>query len=98
MRTYQLRRYELEPALAEEFASWALNVIYPLRVALGYKVEWSYFDRANSELIWLASADCSQAEFEAKDIAWLASAERAQAVLSMPAALNKAHVSFVESV
>lgn len=78
--------------------TWAVNIIYPLREQRGYKVEWSYFDRANSQLIWLASADCSQAEFEAKDVAWLASPERAQAVLSMPAALIMAHVSFVESV
>lgn len=78
--------------------SWAVNVIYPLREQRGYVVEWSYFDRANSELVWLASAECSQADFEAKDIAWLASPERAEAVLSMPPALTKAHLSFVESV
>lgn len=98
MRTFQLRRYELEQSLAEEFVAWAVNVIYPLRESLGYKIEWSYFGRANSELIWMASMECSQSEFEASDIAWLASAERAQAVLSMPQALIKAHVSFVKGV
>ncbi len=98
MRTFQLRRYELETELAQEFVSWAVNVIFPLRRALGYSVEWSYFDHANSEFVWLASAECNQAEFEARDIAWLASPERASAVVTMPQALVVAHVSFVESV
>lgn len=84
--------------MAEDFVTWAVNEIFPLRRQLGYQVEWSYFDKENSEMVWLASASCNQADFEAKDIAWLASAERAKAVLSMPPALNKAHVSFVESV
>ena len=98
MRTFQLRRYELEESLAEEFVAWAVNVIYPLREKRGYKVEFSYFDKANSEMIWMASMECSQAEFEASDTAWLASEERVKAVLTMPQALIKAHVSFVESV
>lgn len=98
MRTFQLRRYELEASLAEDFVAWAVNEIFPLRENLGYRVEWSFFDRANSEMVWMASLECSVAEFEAKDAAWLASAERAKAAQSMPQALIKSHVSFVQSV
>lgn len=98
MRTFQLRRYELEPALAKEFADWAVTKIIPLREQLGYVAHWRYFDRANSELIWLVSLEATQAEFEAMDEKWMSSPERAEAVLSMPKALIKAHVSFVEDI
>lgn len=98
MRTYQFRRYELEEALAEEFVTWAVTKIFPLREQFGYKVEWSYFDRSNSEFVWMASAECSQEEFEAKDAAWLGSEERAKAAVSMPQALIKLNASFVEKV
>ena len=66
MTTFQLRRYELEPELAEDFVSWVVNDIFPLRETFGFRVEWSFFDRAKSELVWMAAADCTQAEFEAQ--------------------------------
>ena len=95
MRTFQLRRYELEPALAEEFAAWVVSKIIPLREAMGYTVHWRYLDRTNSEFVWLVSLEATEAEFEAQDALWMASAERAAAVLSMPKALIKVHSSFV---
>ena len=95
MRTFQLRRYELEPALAEEFAAWVVSEIIPLREAMGYTVHWRYLDRKNSEFVWLVSLEATEAEFEAEDAAWMASAERAVAVVSMPKALIKVHASFV---
>lgn len=95
MRTFQLRRYELKPELAEEFAAWVVNHIIPLRESLGYTIHWRYLDRANSEFLWLVSLDVTEAEFGARDAAWLASPERAEAVKSMPQALLKANVSFV---
>lgn len=98
MSTYQLRRYELDRSQAAEFVSWVVNEIFPRREQFGYRVEWSYFDPENSELVWMASADCSRAEFEAKDQAWESSAARAAAVASMPKALIKIHASFVEKV
>lgn len=98
MRTFQLRRYELEPARAEEFAAWVVSEIIPLREALGYTVHWRYLDRKNSEFVWLVSLEATEAEFEAEDASWMASAERAVAVTSMPKALIKVHASFVENV
>jgi prophage antirepressor-like protein len=98
LRTFQLRRYELDPNLAEEFAAWVVTQIIPLREKYGYSVHWQYLDRTNSQFIWLVSLEATEAEFEAKDAAWMASAERAQGVVSMPPALMKAHVSFVENV
>ena len=98
MKTLQFRRYELEKSLAEDFVSWAVNEIFPLREKFGFKVEWSYFDRSNSEFVWMASAECTQVEFEAKEAAWLASEERARAAVAMPQALKKLNASFVEKV
>lgn len=98
MRTFQLRRYELDPNLAEEFAAWVVQEIIPLREKLGYTVHWRYLDRTNSQFIWLVSLDATESEFEAKDAAWLASPERAVAVETMPKALLKANVSFVENI
>ena len=95
MRTFQLRRYELNPELAEEFAAWVVSQIIPLREQLGYTVHWQYLDRSNSQFLWLVSLEATEAEFEAKDAAWMASPERAQGVVSMPPALIKANVSFV---
>ena len=98
MRTFQLRRYELDPELAEEFAAWVVNTIIPLREQLGYTVHWRYLDRKNSEFVWLVSLEATEAEFEAEDAAWMASSERAAAVVSMPSGLIKVHASFVENV
>lgn len=98
MTTYQLRRYELVPDLAEDFVAWVKNDIYPLREKFGFKVEWTYFDMANSQLIWMASADCNELEFEALDARWQQSDERAQAAIKMPAALIKIHASFVAKI
>ena len=95
MRTFQLRRYELEPALAEKFAAWVVNQIIPLREAMGYTVHWQYLDHTNSQFIWLVSLDVTEEEFALRDAAWLASEERASAVVTMPPALLKANVSFV---
>ena len=98
MRTLQFRRYELERDGARDFVAWAVNEIFPLREKFGFKVEWSYFDEANSEFVWLASADGTAAEFEALSEAWEQSAGRAEAVKLMPSALIKINASIVERV
>lgn len=98
MKTFQLRRYELEPQLAKGFVEWASETIFPLRESFGFKVEWSYFDDTNSELVWLASANCDRAEFESLSNAWEASGMRAKGVDLMPPGLIRIHASFVEKV
>ena len=98
MRTFQLRRYELERDVAKDFVAWAVNEIFPLRENFGFKVEWSYFDEANSQLVWMASAEGTVTEFLARSEAWERSPERAEAVKLMPPALIKINASFVENV
>lgn len=98
MRTFQLRRYELEPDLAQQFIAWVNQVVIPIRESMGYRVEWMYFDSSNSQLIWLVSLQADQSGFESADQAWYSSSERAAAVLTMPKALLKANISFVEKI
>lgn len=98
MRTFQLRRYELDPELAEEFVNWVNSDVIPVREGFGYQVHWQYFDRANSQLIWLVSLEANETEFVARDQIWMSSPERAEVVLKMPKALIQAHVSFVEKI
>jgi hypothetical protein len=98
MRTFQFRRYELEPEGFDEFVAWAIDVIIPLREKMGYRVEWKYVDPVKSEFLWLVSAEATEAEFELMDQTWMSSPERADAVLTMPKGLIKAHASFVSGV
>lgn len=98
MRTFQFRRYELEPEGFDEFVAWVIDTIIPLREQMGYRVEWKYADLAKSEFLWLVSLEASVEEFELRDQAWMSSPARAEAVLSMPKGLLKAHASFVSQV
>jgi hypothetical protein len=98
MRTFQFRRYELEPDGFEEFVAWVIETIIPIREKMGYRVEWKYVDRSKAEFLWLVSAEATEAEFELMDQAWMSSPERADAVLTMPKGLIKAHASFVSAV
>lgn len=98
MRTFQFRRYELEPELFDEFVAWVIDTVIPLREKMGYRVEWKYIDPAKSEFLWLVSLEVSEEEFERMDQVWMSSPERAEAVLSMPKALIKAHAGFVSKV
>lgn len=98
MRTFQFRRYELEPEGLDEFVAWVIDTIIPLREQMGYRVEWRYADPIKSEFLWLVSLEASAQEFELKDQAWMSSPERAEAVLTMPKGLLKAHASFVSQV
>ncbi len=98
MRTFQFRRYELEPEGLDEFVAWVIETIIPIRAKMGYRVEWKYVDRSKSEFLWLVSAETTETEFELMDQAWMSSPERADAVRTMPKGLIKAHASFVSGV
>ena len=98
MRTYQFRRYELEPEGFDEFVAWVIDTIIPIRENMGYRVEWKYIDSVKSEFLWLVSAEATEAEFELMDQAWMSSPEREEAFLTMPNAPLKVHASFVSKV
>jgi hypothetical protein len=81
--------------LFSQFVAWATTEIFPKREKFGFTVEWSYVDEANSQLIWLASAEGDTTDFETLDAAWQSSPERAAVAPLMPPALIKMNLSFV---
>lgn len=95
MITYQLRRYELNPDLADDFLAWVEDEVMPIRRQFGFRAEWMYLAEDNSELTWLASFPGSQQEFLEAETRYSNSPERTKAGETMPAALKKAHVAFV---
>lgn len=98
MRTFQLRRYQLDPALAQDFIAWVNQEVIPIRQAMGYQVEWKYFSEELSEFVWLVSLTGTVSEFEAMDQQYLSSEARAKAAAKMPKALVQSSVSFVTAV
>ena len=98
MITYQLRRYELKPELAEAFLAWVENEVMPIRKQFGFRAEWMYLNSDKSELTWLASFPGSEGAFLEAEANYSNSPERTRAAASMPAALVKAHVTFVSKV
>ena len=98
MITYQLRRYELNPELADAFLAWVENEVMPIRRQFGFRAEWMYLNSDKSELTWLASFAGSEDAFLEAEAKYSNSPERTRAAASMPAALLKAHVGFVSKV
>lgn len=95
MRTYQLRRYELEPGGLVDFANWVERKVIPVRNDFGFRVEWRLLDPENSQFIWLVSAPGQIADFQALDQRYQDSAERAAAAAEMPKVLKQVNLSFV---
>ena len=98
MITYQLRRYELNPELADAFLAWVENEVMPIRRQFGFRAEWMYLNSDKSELTWLASFAGSEDAFLEAEAKYSNSPERTKAASKMPAALLKAHVGFVSKV
>lgn len=96
--TYQLRRYELAPQLADEFLRWVKQDVMPLRNQYGFGAEWMYLSEDKTELTWLCSYQGDQQSFLAAEKQYSESDERKAFAETMPKALIKAHTSFVSSV
>ncbi|MEN9872093.1 MAG: hypothetical protein RL450_28 [Actinomycetota bacterium] len=97
MKTFQLRRYELDPQLADEFVAWVHQDVMPIRQQFGFQAEWMYLSIDKTELTWLASLDGDEEHFKLVEAEYSASEARSQAAAKMPRALIKANVSFVTS-
>ena len=98
MITYQLRRYELKPELADAFLAWVENEVMPIRKQFGFRAEWMYLNSDKSELTWLASFEGSEEAFLEAEAKYSNSPERTMAASKMPAALLKANITFVTDV
>ncbi len=90
----QLRRYELEPTLVDEWLAF-FNELTPVRAGFGFRLVSAYLDRANAEFTWIVEHDKPFAEAEA---VYHSSPERAALFDGRPKFARAMHVSDVESV
>ncbi len=90
----QMRRYELDPALVDEFLVF-FQELTVVRSKFGFRLVSAYLDRANSEFTWVVELDKPFAEVEA---IYSASPERAALFAGKPTFARALHVSLVEPI
>lgn len=83
-RTTWMRRYTLDPALAEEFVDFLTKQVFPAREGRGFTVESVWLDHDKSQLTWFVSRLGSSEEFAAAEQQWENSEERAQIFAGTP--------------
>lgn len=97
-KTIQLRRYEVIPAMFDEFVEFMRTSIIPLRTAAGFTVEFAFANREAFEFVWAVSIEGDHERFGELAAGWAASPERAQAFEGRPTYTTNAHVDFVERI
>jgi len=97
VKTTQLRRYEIRPELMDDFVSWWKQTLVPVRIQLGFSVEFAFVDPQHSEFIWAVSVPGDRADFLQVQDRYTISAERARALETLPG-IEASYVSFVEPV
>lgn len=75
--TTWMRRYTLDPALAEEFVEFLTKEVIPARESRGFTVEAIWLDHDSSQLTWFVSRPGSSEEFAAAERDWEESDQRA---------------------
>lgn len=84
-RTTWMRRYTLDPGLAEEFVQFLTKQVIPAREELGFTVESIWIDSDKSQLTWFVSRLGNADEFSAAERQWEESAVRAELFANAPA-------------
>ncbi|GAA1153803.1 hypothetical protein [Nesterenkonia sandarakina] len=84
-RTTYMRRYALDPALAEEFVSFLTKQVIPAREERGFTVESIWLSDGKDELTWFVSRPGDREEFAQAEQAWEESDERAEIFAGAPA-------------
>lgn len=97
-RTVQLRRYQLEPGERDAFVAWWTEVLVPVRVACGFRIEFAYLLSGTEEFIWAVSVAGDPAEFERVDKQYGDSPERAGAFTNLPERVRTRTVGYVDEV
>ncbi|NRD09970.1 NIPSNAP family protein [Rathayibacter agropyri] len=98
MRTVQLRRYELEDGVMDDFLAWFSARIVPAREAHGFRVEFAYADREVNEFIWAVSTPGDAESFAAVEQVYLASPERDAAFSGEPKRVAVQHVRLIDRI
>jgi hypothetical protein len=90
----QLRRYELDPTLVDEWLAFFAELTV-VRSAFGFRLLSAYLDRTNNEFTWIVEHDKPFTEAEP---IYSASPERAALFADKPAFALALHVSLVEPI
>lgn len=83
-RTTWMRRYTLDPALAEEFVEFLTTKVIPAREGLGFTVESMWLNTEKTELTWFVSRPGSAEDFAAAEKHWEESELRAEIFAGRP--------------
>lgn len=89
-----MRRYELDPALVDEWLAF-FEQLTPVRADFGFRLVSAYLDRVNSEFTWIVERDDA---FGPAEAIYGASPERAELFAGQPKFVRALHVSEVESL
>jgi hypothetical protein len=90
----QFRRYELDPALVDEFLEFFAELT-PLRATFGFRLLSAYLDRTKNEFIWVVEHDEAFVKAEAT---YSASPERTAFFAGRPAYAKALHISSPDTV
>jgi hypothetical protein len=90
----QMRRYQLDPALVDDFLDFFARLT-PVRADFGFRLRAAYLDRANNEFTWFTEHDRPFSEAEA---VYVASPERAAIFAGQPKFVLKLDVSEVDPI
>jgi hypothetical protein len=90
----QLRRYELDPALVDEWLAF-FPELTRVRATFGFRLLGAYHDRAGHEFTWIVEHDRTIADVEAE---YYASPERAALFAGRPEYALAMHVTAVEPI
>lgn len=91
-RTTWMRRYTLDPKLADEFVDFLTKKVIPAREELGFTVESIWIDSEKSELTWFVSRLGDAEEFSAAEERWENSELRAEIFAGAPAYVTGKHL------
>lgn len=84
-RTTYMRRYALDPALAQEFVGFLTKKVIPAREERGFTVESMWLSDGMDELTWFVSRFGDREEFAQAEKEWEDSPERAEIFAGAPA-------------
>ncbi len=84
VKTIQLRRYQLAEGGYDAFLEWWAGLIVPIRLRMGYQVEFAYFVPESNEIVWAASVPGDRSEWDRVEAAYEASPERIEAFAKLP--------------
>ncbi|WP_147108030.1 hypothetical protein [Nesterenkonia populi] len=83
-RTTWMRRYTLDPALADQFVEFLRTKVIPAREGRGFTVESMWLDDDKSQLTWFVSRPGSAEDFADAEREWEESEERAEIFAEAP--------------